>query len=270
MLEQTPEMAEVCGAFIGDGWIESRQTSMYITGNLTEDRRYYDGHLSKIFSHNIGEVTPKEFPYWHVYGIGFHKKNVIRQLSEFGFVSGRKNRITRIPEWIMNSKDERIQYSALRGIFDTDGSFYCKRNYSKTSNTWRLRYHWQPRIRIGVVSPGLIEDIKTIVDRFGISYSNPSPRPPRKSNEQPAYLFEINSVENIKRWFNEIKPANSRQTTRYGVWRKFGFLPPNTTLEERNKIIADEIDVYSYYAGVSKRSNEAVVKKTAFTQDLLP
>jgi len=252
MLEETPEMAEVCGAFIGDGWIESRKTSMYITGNLTEDKQYYDERLSRLFSRNIGKVTPKEFHYWHTYGIGFHRKNVIDQLLEFGFASGKKNRTVRIPEWIMNSDNEQIIHSVLRGIFDTDGSFYCKRNYNLNKNKWKMQCHWQPRLRIGVVSPKLIEDIKELAERLNLNFSNPSPRQPRKCNEQVAYLFEINSIESISRWFSEINPANPRQTTKYKIWRKFGFLPPYTTLEERNKIITGESDIYSYYAGVSK------------------
>ena len=260
-------MAEICGAFIGDGWIESRKTSMYIAGSLTEDRKYYNEEISKLFSRNIGKVTPKEFTYWHVYGIGFHRTEVIKQLLNLGFNPGKKNGIIRIPEWIMNSNDERIICSVLRGVFDTDGSFYCKKNYSSNKNRWKMQYHWQPRIRIGVVSPFLIEDIKTLADYFDLNYANPSPKQPRKRNEQTAYLFEINSIESIRRWFKAIRPANSRQTTKYKIWRKFGFLPPYTTLEERNKMITDEIDPYSYYAGVPKRSNGAAI--TAHTQDLL-
>ncbi len=48
-LLNNPEIAEILGAFIGDGWIESKGTGLYITGSPTEDKEYYDNFLALLF-----------------------------------------------------------------------------------------------------------------------------------------------------------------------------------------------------------------------------
>ena len=54
------EIAEILGAFIGDGWIESSLNSIYITGDKIEDKDYYDNFLAPIFSKNFVDIKPKE------------------------------------------------------------------------------------------------------------------------------------------------------------------------------------------------------------------
>ena len=39
------EISEILGAFTGDGWITSSLKSLYITGNSSEEREYYDYFL---------------------------------------------------------------------------------------------------------------------------------------------------------------------------------------------------------------------------------
>jgi hypothetical protein len=43
-----PEIAEILGTFIGDGWIESDKDALYVTGNPTEDKDYYDKLLRSL------------------------------------------------------------------------------------------------------------------------------------------------------------------------------------------------------------------------------
>ena len=256
MLKKTPEIAEICGAFIGDGWIESRKTSLYITGDKTEDKPYYDNHLVKLFSKNISKIKPKAFPYWNVYGLALYKRKQIEELLELGLIPGKKNNKVRIPKWIINSKNKKILCSVLRGIFDTDGSFFCKKDYGKWKKEYRKLHHCQPRISIKVVSKYLIKDIIILVDKLGLEYNNPNPWKSKRSNELEVYTFEINSLGSIKKWFEKIvKPANEKHKTKYEIWKKFGFVPPFTSLEERKKILIGEINPDKYYAGVPKRSN---------------
>lgn len=256
MLKKTPEIAEICGAFIGDGWIESRKTSLYITGDITEDRPYYNEHLAKLFSKNICKIQPRELPYWSVYGLAFYKRKLIGELLELGFIPGKKNNRVRIPKWIINSKDKKILCSVLRGVFDTDGSFFCKKDYGKWRKEYRKLHHCQPRISIKVASKYLIKDIIILADKLGLEYTNPNPRKSKRSNELKTYIFEINSLRSIKNWFEKVvKPANEKHKTKYEIWKKFGFVPPFTSLDERKKILAGKINPYKYYAEVPKWSN---------------
>jgi hypothetical protein len=72
------EVAELLGAFIGDGWIEKRKKGMYILGNITEDKEYYDNFLAPLFSKHFTLVIPKEFSYWSVYGICTYKNTSLK------------------------------------------------------------------------------------------------------------------------------------------------------------------------------------------------
>src|SRR6185295_3401650 len=90
------QIAEILGAFIGDGWIEKRQTALYIIGSETEDKDYYDKYLGPLFSKFICDVSPRSFPYWNVYGIGCYKGAVIQRCILQGFQIGRKALCARI------------------------------------------------------------------------------------------------------------------------------------------------------------------------------
>lgn len=70
-----PELAEICGAIMGDGWIESRGHALYIAGHPTEDKDYYDFHLAPLVSKVLFKVKTKEYKYWSVYGIHIYNKN---------------------------------------------------------------------------------------------------------------------------------------------------------------------------------------------------
>lgn len=58
-LRITPEIAEICGAIIGDGWIESRGNALYIAGNKIEDKDYYDYYLAPLISKVLFKVKAK-------------------------------------------------------------------------------------------------------------------------------------------------------------------------------------------------------------------
>ena len=97
-----PEIAEIFGAFIGDGWIESDKDALYITGSPTEDKEYYDKHLGPLFSKHFTLVNPKKFTYWGVYGIVTYKKEVINKAIILGFQVGHKSLVAKIPEYSLD------------------------------------------------------------------------------------------------------------------------------------------------------------------------
>jgi hypothetical protein len=66
---QDEDIAEFCGAMIGDGWIQNNEKCLFLAGDPLEDKDYYDNHISKLISKIIIPIKPKSFPYWKVYGI---------------------------------------------------------------------------------------------------------------------------------------------------------------------------------------------------------
>ncbi|MFH1682260.1 MAG: LAGLIDADG family homing endonuclease, partial [Candidatus Woesearchaeota archaeon] len=163
------EIAEILGAFIGDGWIEKRKKGVYIMGNKIEDREYYDKFLAPSFSKVFLGVIPKEFKSWKVYGIACYKKEVIEKFVSMGFNPGRKATTVIIPPQIIETKDKEIFKAILRGIFDADGCFWCERSRAPTSSIWKRTYHSHPEFQIGSCSNKLLEQIHSLLKEFDIT-----------------------------------------------------------------------------------------------------
>tara|TARA_Y100000310_G_scaffold299767_1_gene334881 strand:+ start:546 stop:1280 length:735 start_codon:yes stop_codon:yes gene_type:complete len=238
-----PEIAEILGAFIGDGWIESRGNAFYITGDKLEDKDYYDNFLAPLFSKWFCKVKPKEFSYWNVYGIGCFKRRIVENCLKLGFQSGTKALNVKIPKEIMNSSNQEIIRAVLRGIFDTDGSFWCEKSRSKNSVQWKRTHHHHPELQIGSCSKQLLEQIKILLERFHIE-SKVSLRTKagftNNRNRNNYYGLRIRKIGEIKKWFNIIGSNNPRHQTRYAVWKKLGYLPPRTTITQRKEMLIQE------------------------------
>ncbi len=245
-----PEVAEILGAFIGDGWLESSLGAIYITGDKTEDKEYYDAFLGPLFSEHFSPVTPQQFPYWNVYGIGSSKKIAIEKCLSLGFQPGSKALVAKMPDFIMKTQNVEVKKAILRGIFDADGCIWFDRSRAKTSNEWKRKYHYIPIIEISSCSQNLLQQMKEILTTFGIeSLIILKSKAGRKfnRNRHDSFSLKIRKIDHVKKWFSIIGSSNSRHQTRYAVWKKFGFLPPRTNINQRKQILAGKLDPKSFY-----------------------
>jgi len=240
-LLNSPEVVEILGTFIGDGWIESDKDAIYITGSPTEDKGYYDNYLAPLFSKYFTCVEPRSFPYWGVYGVVSYKKKVIDKAINLGFQVGPKSLVAEIPQEILNSKNKEVVKAILRGIFDTDGSFWCEKSRAKTSIEWKRKHNYHPELRITSCSKKLLEQCKLLLNKLNIESkvvqkSKKSIKCDRNIND--SYALNVRKMSEIEKWFEIIGSNNPRHQTRYGVWKKLGHLPPNTTIEKRKNLLA--------------------------------
>ena len=53
----------------------------------------------------------------------------------------------------------------------------------------------------------------------------------------------ISGKENLKKWMKFIGFSNEKHLTKYLIWKKFGFCPPNTTLKQRLLILNDKMNI---------------------------
>ncbi|MBS3172708.1 hypothetical protein J4438_03995 [Candidatus Woesearchaeota archaeon] len=248
-MEYCDEVAEIIGAHIGDGWIESRGNALYIAGHKEDDKDYYDNHLCPLFSKYFSKVKPRNFDYWSVYGFNLYKKEIIDKIIELGVKKGKKTLIVEFPSWIFFKKEFMI--GALRGLFDTDGNFHCKKCYGKYDNNFRKKYHCQPRIEIVSTSKQLIIQVENILREIGF---HPGMIMIKKANNKngknnsESYKIRIDRLNEIKKWFEELKlSSNPKHISKYYIWREFRFCPPKLTPEERKQILINKIDPYFYY-----------------------
>lgn len=223
------EVAELCGAIIGDGWIDARKSNLFISGHPTEDREYYDKRIVQLLEKKFGrKIETAEFPYWGTYGVGIYRKKEVQKFIQLGIPTGKKGTLVDIPTEIKTSNIQ-TKKNFIRGLFDTDGTVYFMKQNGK---------YTRARLRIASISKELINSVKSISKQLGMRYSNPSPNKTGKGRPNKMYIFEINRKDDIDKWFSVIKPSNPKHLTKYMLWKKAGVVKPGTTLEERNKILS--------------------------------
>jgi intein/homing endonuclease len=235
----TPELSEILGAFIGDGWIESRESGFYIMGDPEEDKEYYEQIIFPIFRKYFGKGKLKEFKSWKVFGLVCYDRKIIKQLIDLGFQKGKKSKTVSVPPYIKKSKDLEIMKSVVRGIFDTDGCFSCSKAYGKYDDKWSKTHNCKPRIKFTSVSKSLWRDIQLLLDQLDIKFNLTFSKGRFVSNRNrlDTYIIHIDRRAEISKFFDVIKPNNPRHLTRYAVWKKLGYLPPRTKLKERKILL---------------------------------
>ena len=248
-IQNKEKIAELCGAVIGDGWIQSNEKSFFLAGDPREDKEYYDFHMLPLINKILDlKLKTKNFPYWKVYGISIHKKEVIRKLLKFGLSKGKKVDVAFIPNWIMKS-DKRIMKAFILGLFDTDGCIFCQKDYTKYAKEFSSRYHSKIRIRISSISKELISQVFEIMNKLNIRCVKRELKRgwANNRNNHNVYIIEINRLEDIKKFFEDEISKNQKHITKYLIWKKFGFCPPKTTIEQRKQILKNELAPHIFY-----------------------
>ena len=245
---QEEKIAEFCGAVIGDGWIQSNEKGFFLAGDPLEDREYYDSHITPMVKDILIETKPREFPYWKVYGISLYKKKHIKKLRSFGLPKGKKVDTAEVPSWIRNS-NKKIKSAFVRGVFDTDGCIFCQKDYTKYANTFNAKYHVKARLRFTSISKNLIEQVMDLMKGLGFRCSKRRIKRgfSNDRNNHDVFILELNKLDGIKRFFEELKPSNPRHVTKYLIWKKFGFCPPKTTISQRKDILKNVLNPYELY-----------------------
>ena len=248
-MKQTKELSEILGTISGDGWIESTEKGLYIVGNIKDDKEYFDKHLGPLFSKTLIEVKPKIYPYWSVYGIHTYKQEIIRDVIKLGIKKGKKVDSVKVPKWIFSSREFMVFF--LKGLFDTDGNFGCKKCYGRYDNEFNKKYHTQPIVRIDSISKQLLVDVFEIMKRLDL---HPEKIKMRKGGLKcgkwcmDSYFIKLNKRDEIKTWFETLKlSSNPKHIDKYLIWKKFGFYPPKINSIERKEILKGKINPYFYY-----------------------
>lgn len=224
----TKELAELCGIILGDGHITYNKNNgdyrVEISGDLREDE--YFNHISSLiislFNKNPTiKIKDDELRLY------FSSKKIIDKLIDLGLPAGKKKYIARIPNWAIYNKEFGAHF--LRGLADTDFCICFKKGE-------RLKHDY-PVIKVGLCSKNLIEDIKTLLNKFGITYYYLYMK--RKTNFGIFDLYEldINGRENLEKWMKTIGFSNPKHLTKIAIWRRFGYYNPHTIYKERLKML---------------------------------
>ncbi len=243
-------MAEVVGLSFGDGslTIKKRDKALryQLRGDAKEDRPHYLNYLIPLFNHNITQpligrdvsVIESKKSY-RSFGFSIQNNEVGRFLSSLGIPIGKKDELP-VPSWILNDKHYMARF--LRGFFDTDGSIFCKKNYSQKEKI----KHTKIWLKLATTSIVLSRHIQQMLKSLGIVCYVRSCKPTGKGRKT-TYHIEVCFAKNVKKWFLIIGSKNPKHISKYQVWEKFGFCPPYTSLKERNSFLNGKLDPNTFY-----------------------
>ena len=73
---------------------------------------------------------------------------------------------------------------------------------------------------------------------------------PKDLRDSRKYIVYMSGRDLLIKFFGEIGSMNSVKFSRFEIWKKFGFCPPHTTLEQRKDILNGKLDIYSIYGHI--------------------
>ncbi len=243
----TSQLAYLIGAHVGDGFMNSYKRSdcngFYNTivycGHEIDELEFHKKVIIPLIKNlfnkearlNVGYKTTVTTEYVSKAMLTFFNKVIKIPLSP--------KRGIDIPKIIKNSK-LKIQKAFLKGLADTDFCLTFKKRYRQK--------HYYPTISFGTQSKNLQQSIIKLLEELGFTFcfltDYPNNRNGKKLFINTIYL---NGLQNLKLWFKEIGFNSSKHLTKYKVWKKFGFCPPNINIIERRKILKGKININSYY-----------------------
>ncbi|MEK6873451.1 MAG: hypothetical protein AABW91_01285 [Nanoarchaeota archaeon] len=223
------DMAELIGIVIGDGCISkySNQNSyrIFISGNPVEDKYYLENHVVRLIKKCIKQKPSI-----------YHGKNgaLIVQFQNEAFrlflknlgIAERKSGTVKIPRQIM--EDPKLLRRCIKGIADTDFTLIFTKAH-KNKNHY-------PRISANFKSRNLVKDLEKALRSMNFTLNTTYDFKQEDKKRKKSWI--INSIKldgphNLDRWLKLINFSNIRIISRYEVWKKNGYLKPNTTLPER-------------------------------------
>lgn len=241
----TPELAEVCGIHAGDGYMRLRYGNKgeFTVSGHKEEKGYYDNHVIPLVNIVFELDIIGRFFHKGNYGFVTYVKRAHQMLHSLGFPYKKKSLIVSVPETILNSSDNSVKCAFLRGLFDTDGCLTFRKSYYGL-NKFKKTYTHYPKILISTVSKSLARGILKILHDLDIVFNYYITDPKRKRDNRK-YIISISGVGGLDSWMRLVGMKNPVKHTRYLIWKKFGFCPTNTTLEQREKILKGSLNIYS-------------------------
>ncbi len=242
-MKLTKELAEIIGMFAADGCLQKEYICMW--GNISEDKDYYDKVVCPLFSKVFKKkIIAHEKKSNSVYGFYLCNKKAIEFFRKIGF-SNNKTYNLKVPEIVLKSNNQEMYAAFIRGFADCDGGFSLMKRKGKYK-LFKKKFHTYPRIDIRSVSKEVIADLTLLLKKLSIDYTSWVEKR-KKLKEKDMHRITIRGISKVEKWMNKISFDNPAQFTRYQVWKKFGFCPIRTTLEQRKLILQNKLDPYSFY-----------------------
>lgn len=183
-------LAEFVGALAGDGHISAVNGEISISGHQNLDKEYLSQYwfnkLQRLFSLQPKTSRSKISKVMKLYM--YSKELQYFLIKEFCLPQGKKKHKLHIPRNIWENKHFLKAY--IRGLFDTDGSVYLRRNKD---------------IVVSIISRDVsfLEEVRQALEKLEYFAS---------VSGKNLYIYR---KKDVKKFFKEIKPANEKHQKRY-------------------------------------------------------
>jgi len=160
------EVAYLCGMICGDGHLcirpKKHEYSVYITGNLENEREFYEDILRPMFIKLFGiEPKVKISKRDNSVNLIIYSKSIVNFFSEkCGIPLGKKEHLVRIPDFFRGTNLSR---NFLQGFADADLGLCLKRRYREVP--------YYPVIGGSSKSKQIILDVSDVLRGLGITFS---------------------------------------------------------------------------------------------------
>lgn len=196
-LGMSEELAEFLGVLAGDGHVNKVKFGVSVCADKDLDTHYLKKHYPALVNglfcirirHNVQNNVLRAW---------IHSKQLVIYLEKLGVPIGKKLGNLRIPKLVRT--ELRFVKAYIRGLFDTDGSFY---------------QHHKSDAAICITSYDKIflEEVKRALQQTGFSPS---------VSGRNLFLY---SKKDVAKFFVEIKPANQKHLNKYQVFLETGRVP---------------------------------------------
>jgi len=192
------EESEILGIMFGDGSIyrTKRKLKVEITGHKMDDREYMLNHVAPLFLRVYGvrmRVSYRRDS--NTMRLYTYSQEVAMRLHMLGMPIGPKSRATLLPHADVEPE------SFIRGLFDTDGCVYRK-------------YGCYAQVQFKSIARELMEFVRNTLILMGFHSS-------RIILDETRYKFYLCRQEEVRRFFEFIRPANPKHLKRLaGIWSR--------------------------------------------------
>jgi len=216
-LKFNKKTCEFYGALMGDGCITKHKVKnkdyyKYIisfTGHKELDRDYHEKYLKDLIKEefNINPYIQTE-KNRKVRTLKLFNQSLLNELIKVGFPLGKKGQKLRIPKRLQELPWS-LQKQVIRGLFDTDGSIYARKD----------EFYRHPHLSITSISKPLIRQLHNILRKRGY------PAWINKSPSKSAQMVIVKGNKNAIRWIKDIGSSNPKHIFKYQYWLKNKNLP---------------------------------------------
>jgi len=146
--------------------------------------------------------------------VRIHSKEVHSFLSGF-FPQGKKEAID-VPRWVYKTESSSAY---LRGLMDTDGSLFFAKRGVYENNCY-------PVMEIKVYDKGFLDQVENLLYCLDIGFYRSSD-----------IKIQMNGEDKLRKWRWKVGFSNPNRSSRYFLWNVKNYCPPDTTIDERLRML---------------------------------